>query len=329
MEQFEVIDFVQPSNAPINNRQMDSSSNTFITANTIISSLEEIRNSHIIPVFTRDNEPLISQADFITETVDVIQDCLPNETILAPAIRLSHPVKGRIPEAKDKPASQLRDNEKTIYYERMMFAIDIPSITREIDGNTLTLTIGGVKSYSLDNLYSRSICDQHFKVFIGFQNRVCTNLCVWTDGYLDDLKVRSLDQLNANVKMLVDRYSRDHHLQHLKRLTEYAISEKEFAQIIGRCRMYAHLPPELRTNIPPLLFGDQQINAVVKDFYRDNSFCRDYNGDINLWRLYNLFTSANKSSYIDSFLSRSINAYNLVETIRIGLDNTSNCWYLN
>ncbi|WP_343671721.1 DUF3871 family protein [Chitinophaga sp.] len=35
---------------------------------------------------------------------------------------------------------------------------------------------------------------------------------------------------------------------------------------------------------------------------KDDSFCREVDGSINLWTLYNLFTGANKSSYIDTFL---------------------------
>jgi len=66
----------------------------------------------------------------------------------------------------------------------------------------------------------------------------------------------------------------------------------------------------------------------VKDFYKDESFCRDQNESINLWRLYNLFTGANKTSYIDSFLDRSVSAYNLVEEIKWALEG-KNSWYLN
>jgi hypothetical protein len=47
--------------------------------------------------------------------------------------------------------------------------------------------------------------------------------------------------------------------------------------------MYQHLPSEMKRNITPMLFGDQQMGAVVRDFYRDESFCRDRNGNINLW----------------------------------------------
>ena len=71
------------------------------------------------------------------------------------------------------------------------------------------------------------------------------------------------------------------------------------------------------------------MTSVVKDYNRDKSFCRDRNGNINLWKLYNLFTGANKSTYIDSFASRSVNAYELVDQVRHGLEHRSNCWYLN
>jgi hypothetical protein len=69
--------------------------------------------------------------------------------------------------------------------------------------------------------------------------------------------------------------------------------------------------------------------TVVKDFYKDESFSRDENGNINLWKLYNLFTGTNKSSYIDSFLDRSVNAFNLAEQIRYGLEGKEESWYMN
>jgi Domain of unknown function, B. Theta Gene description (DUF3871) len=93
--------------------------------------------------------------------------------------------------------------------------------------------------------------------------------------------------------------------------------------------MYHNLPNHLKADIPAILLGDQQISTVVKDFYRDDSFCRDGDGNINLWRLYNLFTGANKSSYVDSFLERGSNAFTLVEQVRRGLEEKQACWYLN
>lgn len=314
---------------PIEVTSMATEHKTFIEANTISVTAEEIKNAHIIPVFVKDNEPLISHSDFIDVASVVTADIFQGEQILAPLIRVSHPIKGRIPEAKDKPAHLLEDREKTLYYERMMFVIEVPSIHDTIDGNKLSLVIGGVKAYNVDNLYSRNISDQHFKVFIGFKNKVCTNLCVWTDGYMGDIRVKNPGQLKGAIRTLLENYNQNFHLHNLKLLTEHSISESQFAHLVGRSRIYNHLPNDMKAEIPPLLFGDQQISNVVRDFYRDNSFSRDNNGNINLWKLYNLLTGTNKSTYIDTFLDRSINAFSLVEQIRFALQNKTECWYLN
>jgi len=186
------IELLQSEIAPwVDELSLEQDNKAFITANTVPMSLEEIRNNHIIPVFVKDNEVAISHIDFIEAAQDVVADVYASEHILKPVVRLSHPIKGRIPEARNKPAIELLDREKTIYYERMMFIIEVPSIQDTIDSNTLSLTIGGVKSYNLDNLYSKKGSDEHFKIFVGFKNRVCTNLCVWTDGYMESLKCRT------------------------------------------------------------------------------------------------------------------------------------------
>ncbi len=328
MEYIEIIEEIPFVPDVIQSVQTISTSKPFIEANTIEASSHEIRNKHTIPVFVKDNETLISHSEFIDAVSSIASDVFQGEHILRPSIRVSHPIKGRIPSAKDKPANQLYEWEKTLFYERMMFVLEIPSMQSDIGGNTLSLTIGGVKAYNQDNLYSRSQSEQHFKLFIGFQNKVCTNLCVWSDGLMNDVRVKTLDELKVHIKILLEKYNHGFYLHHLERLTQHSITEQQFAQLIGRCRMYNHLPADVKANIPPMLFGDTQMSSVVKDFYRDESFCRDSNGNINLWKLYNLFTGANKSSYIDSFLDRSVNAFNFVEQVRHGLEGKADCWYL-
>lgn len=307
----------------------ESSGKSFIAANTMGISLDEIRSKHVIPVFVRDNEPTISHVDFIEATQDAVADCFSGEHILRPSIRVSHPIKGRIPDAKYKSAADLFDSERTIYFERMAFAIEIPTLSDVIGGNQVTLTIGGVKAYNQDNLYLKKGADEHFKIYIGYQNKVCTNMCVWSDGYVGDLKVSNIHQLGTAVRSMIENYSGQHHLNQMKQFTNYALTEQQFAHVIGRCRMYQYLPTKQKEGISPLLFGDQQIGAVCRDYYRDKSFCRNSEGGINLWRLYNLFTGANKSSHIDHFLSRSVNSFDLVEQIKNGLDGSSNSWFLN
>jgi len=313
------------------NRELDeqSSSRAFIEANTAAMSFPEMRQNHIIPVFVKDNEPLISQSDFILATQEAVSDLFRGETILQPQIRVSHPIKGRIPEAKDKPANQLQDWERTIYYERMMFCIEVPTIMDHIDGNNLTLMVGGVKAYNLDNIYNRKGAAEHFKIFIGFRNMVCCNMCVSTDGYKSDLKVTDLDRLRSGIYHLLESYDQHRHLRQMQTLTEYTITEQQFAHLLGRCRMYNYLPAEEKKQIPALLFGDQQLNAVCNDYYKDASFCRQADGTINLWRLYNLFTGANKSTYIDQFLDRSVNALDFVSQVQHAVDGGNTSWFLN
>jgi hypothetical protein len=146
---------------------IQSTDKPFIEANTSPFRLEDIKTRHIIPVFIKDNETLISHADFIETTHAAAVELFHGETVLSPSIRMSHPIKGRIPDAKNKPVSELQEWEKTIYYERMAFIIEIPSISRVIDGNQVSLTIGGVKAYNQDNLYNRKGADEHFKIFVG------------------------------------------------------------------------------------------------------------------------------------------------------------------
>ena len=83
--------------------------------------------------------------------------------------------------------------------------------------------------------------------------------------------------------------------------------------------------------IPSLNFTDSHINTIVKDYFEDDSFCRNEQGNINLWNVYNLFTKANKSSYIDTFLDRNVNDFDFSKGISKALsDSNSNyAWFLS
>ena len=305
-----------------------SSGRSFIEANTVGGTLHEINNHHIIPVFVKENEPVISHGEFIDATMQAVSHAFAGEVILKPNIRLSHAIKGRTPEARNKPANALLDNEKTIYYERMAFCVEIPSISNEIEGNKLNLMVGGVKAYNLDSLMSKS-SDQHFKVFIGFKNMVCCNMCVATDGFMGNLKVRSIEMLYNAIQSLLSEFNAVQMATELQQFQQHELSEGQFAQLIGRCRMYRHMTDNMRLTIPEMTLGDAQINSVCKDYYSDNNFACNPDGSINLWRLYNLLTGANKSSYIDQFLDRSANAYTLTRELMAALQNKSDCWFLN
>jgi hypothetical protein len=256
----------------------------FIEANTESVSLLHLKNECIIPVF-RDNEKTVSHYEFVDAVNHCVMKSFPRETILSPEIRVSHKINGRIPSALNKKVSELEDWEKTQYWERMMFIIEVPSIMDTISGNELSLTIGGVSALNHESLFSKKSIEK-FKVFIGFQNKVCTNLLVCTDGIALEIRVSSLQDLIKNVFELFCNYNMRMHLDTMKDFCNYQLTEHQFAQLMGKARLYQYLPAEQKKVIPALTFGDGQFNTVARDYYMDKSFCRDSNGDINLWKLY-------------------------------------------
>lgn len=305
-----------------------TSSSSFIEANTTIVDLRHLRSDCIIPVFSKDNEKTISHQEFIECVYEMAHKIFPDADWQVPNVRVSHEVKGRTPEAIHKSAKELLDNEKTVYYERMAFTINSNSIITNVSGNKLKLTVGGVRAYNQQNLYSRKSAEK-FQFFIGFQNTVCLNLCINTDGYRSHIRVMSLNDLKERVSDVMIEYDFEKHISRMKQLPQYALNESQFAQLLGRARLYNHMPKDLKIDIPKLEFNDSHFNIIAKDFYDDPNFSKQMSGNIDLWKLYNLFTQANKSSYIDSFLARSQNALDFVETLQRDLANSSQNWFLN
>jgi hypothetical protein len=280
----------------------------FIEANTMEVTLDHLKNECTIPVFAKDNECTISHYEFINSTKDVVEDILNYKGDLKPSIRTSHVIKGRIPSAIGKPAKELLESEKTIYYERMAFVIEIPEISEVINGNKLNLTIGGVRSYNQENLFSKKSMEK-FKVFIGFQNTVCTNLCISTDGLKDDLRVSSVLELKSKIYELINTYKKKEHLIAMERMFRYSLTENQFAHLVGKMKLFPYLSKEEKQTLFPLAMNDSKLNTIVKDYHIDTHFCKLENNTINFWNIYNLFTEANKSTYIDNNLERNVNAY--------------------
>lgn len=156
---------------------------------------------------------------------------------------------------------------------------------------------------------------QKFKVFVGFRNRVCCNMCVSTDGVLDDIKVSSSNELRRKTHELLVQYESAETLELYQRWANKRISTEQFAHFLGICRMLNHMPANERKGYPELLFTDHQLNLMVDGYYKDKHFGRSFDGSIDMWRLYNLFSSANKQSYIDRFLDRGLNAADVVNNI--------------
>lgn len=303
--------------------------NPFIEANTTQVTMEHLKKDCIVPVF-KNNEVAISHTEFVETAINAVSASLGNIEITRPQLRVSHMVKGRTPDALHIPTKELQDHQKTIYYERVAWVSKIPSKTKIINGNEVSLCVGGVKSYSMDNLQGNHSV-QRFKVFIGYINRICTNLCISTDGYKDEIKVMSTNELGEKVEQLVSNYDADYHINAMVRLSQFTLSEKQFGQLIGKAKLYNYLPKSEKQELPILLLTDNQFSSIAKDYYNDVNFCRNKDGSIDLWRLYNLCTGAVKSSYIDTFLNRNLNAFQFVNGLAdtVSGDSNSYHWFLS
>lgn len=299
----------------------------FMEANTNEVSLLHLKQDCIIPTF-KDNEQTISHSELIETTYQSIQQLFGNIQILEPEIRVSHEIKGRIPEAIGKPVRELQEHEKTVYWERCAFLFQLPAYRNVINGNEVTLTIGGVRAYNQENLYSKKSMEK-FKVFIGYQNKVCTNLCISTDGFSNEIRASNTMELKAKIIELISNYNSEKHLAELHSLGDYELNEHQFAQFIGKARLYNYLPKMMKSQVPLLDMNDGMVNAIAKEYYEDVNFSRTENGSINMWKVYNLFTGATKSSYIDNFLERTVNAYQLTQGLTKALDGDDRySWFL-
>lgn len=305
----------------------ETSTDQFIQANTSPVTMVELKKGCIIPVFSKDNESTISHTEFIEIAGEVAGRFFRGERLLMPSIRVSHPIKGRIPEAMGKPARDLLDAEKTLYYERMAFVIEVPGITETVSGNSLSLSIGGVRAYNHENLYNRK-SEEKFKIFIGFKNLVCTNLCIFTDGAYREIRVRTLHELAQEVWKLLNEFEPAKQLHLLKNFSNFQLTESQFAHLLGKARMYQHLPLQDKKDLQQFPLSDTQVGLVAREYYHDKVFSRNENGSIDLWRLYNLFTGANKSSYIDTFLDRGAQCFQFTNFLTRQLDAGGRSWYL-
>ena len=300
---------------------------SFLEANTNQITLDELRNQCVVPTWA-NQELTISHQDFIEAVHDAAQSFYQGETVTAPDIRVSHIVRGRTPNALSKRASELLECEKTQFYQRMAFAFTIPTIFETINGEKLELCIGGVRNYNDLNLYRASKGVEKFSIFVGWRVKICSNQVLSGQGVKLSMEVMSLRQLYQQTLELFYSFNPAKDIHLMQTLSNSYLTEKQFAQIVGRMRLYQALPPRYAKNIPQLLITDSQINSVCRGYFSNPDF-RDKEGSISMWNFHNLLTESNKSSYIDSYLQRAVNA----TEVSVGLNNallgdTTYQWFL-
>lgn len=296
-------------------------------------SMEELTFKNIIPTFC-DNTLTISHQKFIETTRKAAEVIFGQGNITLAETRCSHPIIGRIPSAQHKKASELRDDEKTLFYQRLAWIAHITTLTSSINGQQVSLTIGGTRSYSEDKLYARQN-PQHFRVFIGFRVRVCSNMMLTTDGISDTMLCMTEMDVFQKAFELFKRFNevKETTLYNLEALNNTWLTQEQFCKIIGRLRLYQALPNTQQKQLPQILLGDSVVNAATKEYIKNPNFgMGDSDGSISCWQLMQLLNEAVKNSYSDLWIDRNANCTTFATGISNALngnDSQGYSWFLN
>ena len=303
----------------------------FIESNTAAISLGELSEKSIVPTFA-DNTLTVSHQSFIQSVIEAGQEVFGELTPVE--IRVSHQINGRVPTALHKKASDLTDEEKTVYYQRMAFVCHVVGLSRTINNQLVHLTIGGVRAYNEDRLYGRQ-CPMKFKIFVAWQVRVCSNLMISCDGFAGNLECITTSDIKEKALELFSGFDpiKDDNLRTLEALGNTSITEYQFCSIIGRLRLYQALSNQTRAELglPYLTLGDQAVNAVVRGYVENPNFKKDSESEtISLWQMLNYFTEAVKQTYIDKWLDRERESVDFMYGIQRAIEgsNPQYAWFL-
>lgn len=303
----------------------------FIESNTAEVSYDDLIRKCIVPTFS-DNTLTISHPEFIRVVGSAAEKVFGQ---LEPVeIRVSHPISGRTPDALHKKQDELTEADKTLFYQRMAFVNHVSNITRNVNGNEVFLSIGGCRAYNEDRLYSSNKI-QRFKIFVGWQVRVCSNLCLTCDGLTGTIECLSVEDIYAKALELFQQFNpiKDIVLRDLASLGETRVTEQQFANILGRLRLYQFIPGSdvKAMGLPIITMGDQAVTQAAKNYMTNPNFGKEEGVDITAWQLLNIFNEACKNAYIDRFLERNQEATDLAFGIQKSIRGEASQydWFLN
>jgi hypothetical protein len=302
----------------------------FIESNTQPITLEELSEKSIVPTFA-DGTLTTSHQSFIESVLEAGQTVFGELTPVD--IRVSHPINGRVPSALHKKASELTDEDKTLYYQRMGFVSHVVGLTRNINGQTVHLCIGGVRAYNEDKLFGRP-SPAKYRIFCSWTVKVCTNLMVQA-GYIGNLECMTTSDIKEKALELFNGFDpvKEDNLRALESLESTSITEEQFCHVIGRLRLYQALPNTTKTELglPNVILGDQAVNAAVRGYVDNPNFKKEDGIDLNLFQMLQLFNEAVKQTYLDRWLEKNQNCTDLVMGLERAMNGESQeyAWFLS
>jgi hypothetical protein len=283
-----------------------------------------------VPTFS-DNSLTIAHQNAIAAVYKAAEDVFGELT--PPECRVSHAINGRVASAIHKPAKDLTDEEKTIFYQRLAFVAHVKSLTRNVAGQPLELTIGMCRAYNEDKLYSRK-SPEKMKIFVGWKVRVCSNLCLTCNGNSGTVEVLTEADVYQKAYQLFRRFDpeKEDTLRLIENLHNTRVSESQFCYIIGRLRLYQALPTEVQRTLPTIEIGDQAVNAAVRGFVSNPNFgLKEGEGSITTFDMLQLLNESIKQTYIDKWVDRNQNCTDFaigIQKALLGNDSEGYSWFL-
>ena len=304
----------------------------FIESNTNEITLEELKNKCVVPVFG-DNSLTISHQNFIEKVYQAANDCFLGEQLGNIECRVSHPVIGRIPTALHKKASELREDEKTLFYQRMAFCFEIKSISKTLNEEEVHLCALGGWLLLFLLLCAVAVSGMAPQVWGGVVLLLVLPVGTWGMNFLLKEKLEAMSDLDIyqSAIKLFTSFEPEVNLRLLENLGRTRLTIQQYCQLIGRLRLYQVLPLSEQKELPTILLGDSQINAATKGFVSNENFGERGLGSISCWQLMQLLNEAAKSSYIDKWLERNQNATDIAIGIQKALTGEDNgfSWFLS
>ena len=304
----------------------------FIEGSTAEISLEELSEKCIVPTFA-DGTLSISHQSFIESVVEAARTVFGDLTPVE--IRVSKQICGRTPSALHKKASELTDEERTVYYAHMAFVCHVAGLSRTVNGQPVHLTIGGVRAYNQDRLYGKQTT-MRFQVFCGYSVRVCSNLCLTTTGLAGKLECMTTSDIKEKALELFSGFDpeKEDNLRSLENLGNTSINEEQFCKIVGRLRLYQALPNNTKTELglPNVLLGDQAVNNVVRGYVENPNFKKEEGCDyITLWQMLQLCNESVKQAPADKWLLRNQNVTDFCFGLQRSITGESQeyAWFLS
>lgn len=304
----------------------------FIESNTSAISLEDLATKCVVPTFG-DMSLTISHQNYMASVCKAATDVFGPLTPIE--CRVSHPIIGRIPSALHKKPSEVLESEKTLFYQRLAWISHIRGLSRQINGQTVFLTIGGTRAYSEDKLYGRQSA-QKFKIFVAWSVKICSNQMIQCSGNSGTIECMTEADIYQKAYQLFRGFDpeKEDNLKLLENLHTTRISQELFCSIIGRLRLYQALGTEQRKGLPVVELGDQCINAAVRGYAGENRTFGLQEGfdTISCWDLLNLLNESVKSCYIDTWITRNQNATDFaigIQKALYGQDTEGYSWFLN